>query len=141
MSTWLYQINQRFWPPERYRFEIWEGERWAWPAGKRSGAGAVPRQGDTIVFFYAPSGGADPGFYGWAVTLEWRPESSNELHFRPAAPSDQLKMRPWWNETASTLANEIRGRMKQRTLWLVEEELVPQLRDGIAQWMSGTQYC
>lgn len=33
MATWLYQINQKEWPPERYRVEIWEGERWRWPFG------------------------------------------------------------------------------------------------------------
>jgi hypothetical protein len=28
MGTWMYQINPKYWPPERYRLEIWEGERW-----------------------------------------------------------------------------------------------------------------
>jgi|GEM_PF-3554690 hypothetical protein len=26
MATWLYQINQQEWPPEKYRMDIWEGE-------------------------------------------------------------------------------------------------------------------
>jgi len=27
MSMWLYQINQQWWAPQRYRVEIWERER------------------------------------------------------------------------------------------------------------------
>jgi hypothetical protein len=90
-----------------------------------------------LVFFYAPSGGVDPGFYGWAVILEWYEVSSNQLYFRPTAPSDCLKMFPWWDGPAEKLANEIRGKMKQRTLWLVQPELAKQVRRGIAGWLAG----
>jgi len=137
MATWLYQINQQQWPPERYRLEIWEGERWRWPVGniRRGAEDADPRPGDTVVFFYAPTGGVDPGFYGWAVVLEWL-EQEKEIYFRPVSPSDWLKMDPWWDEEASSLANEIRGRMKQGTMWRVDDSLVPELRDGIAAWLQ-----
>jgi hypothetical protein len=48
---WLYQLSPNLWSPERYRLEIWEGERWNWPVGGRSGEGQVPKPGDTVVFF------------------------------------------------------------------------------------------
>ena len=135
MSTWLYQINQKMWSPERYRIEIWEGEKWVWPAGSKTSAGTSPEPGDTVVFFYSPSSGKDPGFYGWAVILEWLQEN-NSLYFRPVAPSDNLKMHPWWNDGARALADKIRGRMKQKTMWLIPEELIQPLRLGITSWLS-----
>ena len=74
MSMWLYQLSpKKTWNQKRYRTEIWEGERWAWGVGRKA-TKAEPEPGDTIVFFYAPSGGGgEPGFYGWAVITEWLP--------------------------------------------------------------------
>ena len=135
MATWLYQITEKRWSPERYRVEIWEGEKWAWGCGSTSSMGQSPAPGDTVVFFYAPTGGKDPGFYGWAVILEWLKED-NSLYFRPAAPSDNLKMHPWWNTDAQALADSIRGPMKQKTMWLVSAELVGPLRVGINSWLA-----
>jgi hypothetical protein len=135
MATWMYQLNQQNWPPSRYRLEIWEGERWVWPVGQRSVGGKSLNSGDTIVFFYAPSGGNDPGFYGWAVVLEWL-EDNSHLYFRAVAPSDHLKMHPWWDKNAQQLADKIRGKMKQRTLWLVPDELINELRNGITSWIG-----
>ena len=136
MSMWLYQLSPNIWSPERYRLEIWEGERWNWPVGGRAGEGQIPKPGDTVVFFYAPYGGTEPGFYGWAVVLEWYAPSSNQLYFRPTAPSDSLKMFPWWDDEAERIANDIRGKMKQRTLWIVQPELAAQVRRGIATWFA-----
>jgi hypothetical protein len=136
MSMWLYQLSTDLWGPERYRLEIWEGERWSWPVGVKATGGRVPTPGDTVVFFYAPSGGAEPGFYGWAIVLEWYPVSTSPLYFRPTAPSDFLKMVPWWNEEARKIADEIRGKMKQRTLWLVSPDLARAVRRGIADWLA-----
>jgi hypothetical protein len=135
MANWMYQLNQKNWPPSRYRLEIWEGERWVWPVGQRLVQGNKLIPGDTIVFFYAPSGGNDPGFYGWAVVLEWL-EDASHLYFRAVAPSDHLKMHPWWDENAQNLADRIRGKMKQRTLWHVEDELVAELREGVTSWVG-----
>src|SRR5437879_9545986 len=70
MSMWLYQMDQKKWPPNSYRLDIWENERWSWPVGRKASTGS-PRPGDTVVFFYAPTGGIEPGFYGWAVALDW----------------------------------------------------------------------
>lgn len=135
MATWLYQINQQLWRPERYRLEIWENERWFWPVGRTTGGGE-PTAGDSVVFFYAPSGGTDAGFYGWAVVLEWLDEQK-AFYFRPVSPSDRLKMCPWWDKQASNLADRIRGKVKQGTLWRVPEKLVTDLRRGINVWCGG----
>jgi hypothetical protein len=132
----MYQISQKLWPPRRFRLEIWEGERWQWPVGRKSSAGKSPQAGDIVVFFYPPTGGGDPGFYGWAVVQEWNVESSAPLYFRPVSPSDHLKMHPWWDQSARKLAERIRGKFKQGTLWLVPEELVPELRRGITAWVG-----
>jgi hypothetical protein len=136
MSAWLYQINQTLWSPERYRVEIWEGQDWAWPVGQKILKDHVPTIGDTLTFFYAPTGGSDPGFYGWAVILEWIAEGGY-LRFRAVAPSDHLKMHPWWDEKASHLADEIRGKVKQGTLWLMSESQAKHLRSHVGAWLSG----
>jgi hypothetical protein len=137
MTMWLYQMNQKLWEPQRYRVEIWEGERWSWSVGRTVGATKEPpRPGDTVVFFYAPAGGHDPGFYGWAVITEWLPEH-DEMYFRPVAPSDHLKMHPWGDEEADELANQIRGKVKRGNLWRVSENLSVSLRQGITRWVSG----
>jgi hypothetical protein len=94
------------------------------------------RPGDTVVFFYAPSGGDDPGFYGWAVILDV-PENSGEIYFRPIAPSDALKMCPWWDDTAKELANDVRGKVKQGTMFLVTPDLRNRIRLGIRSWLGG----
>src|SRR3989442_6666025 len=96
-----------------------------------------------LVTFYAETGGTDPGFYGWAVIQEWIEEPTKEapsqLRFRPVAPSDVLKMRPWWDKEADSLADAIRGEMKQRTLWLVPDEQAKQFRRGMMGWVAASR--
>lgn len=92
---------------------------------------------DTLVFFYAPTGGSDPGIYGWAV-LEKHEALSRTLYFIPAAPTDHLKMDPWWNEkTVKPLVDRIRGSVKQGTLFVVAEDATHQIREGIRLWLAG----
>jgi hypothetical protein len=136
MSMWLYQINQQWWGPQRYRVEIWEDERWSWPVGRKIGAEEQPQPGDTVVFFYAPSGGTDAGFYGWAVITEWLADQDT-LYFRPVAPSNHLKMYPWWDTEAHELAEKIRGKVKQGTLWRIPDDLSFQVRRGLTRWVGG----
>jgi hypothetical protein len=134
MSTWLYQISPSEWSPERYRFEIWEGERWRWLVGKiAKHKGDAPKAGDIVAFFYTPTGGTDPGFYGWAVVLDWYDPA---MTFRPAAPSDFLKMYPWGDAEALRLANKIRGNFKQGTMWRVSDDDVASPRAGIRGWLA-----
>jgi hypothetical protein len=81
------------------------------------------------------SGGPDPGFYGWAVITEWyERDQFTGMYFRPVAPSDYLKMNPWWDAEARKLADDIRGRVKQGTLWFVTSEYASRLRAGVHAW-------
>lgn len=134
MTMWLYQMDQQKWPPNSYRLDIWENERWSWPVG-RKGSGGSLRAGDRIVFFYARSGGIEPGFYGWAVVLDWH-EDERGMYFRPVAPSDHLKMHPWWDDAAKRIADEIRGKVKQGTLWQVPDDLARTISIGITRWLG-----
>ena len=135
MSCWLYQINQKQWDPNRFRIEIWENERWSWSVGRAIQAQDL-RPGDSVVFFYAPAGGTDPGFFGWAVVLHWY-QDDRTLYFRPASPTNHLKMHPWWNDEARKVADEARGKVKQGTLWPVADELWKRIRTGITTWIGG----
>lgn len=132
MSMWLYQISNDIWPPSRFRVEVWAGERWRWPINTVMG-NEMPAAGDRLVFYYAKTGAGEPGFYGWAVVLE---AYERELYFRPVPPTDQLKMYPWWNEEAAELADLIRGKMKQRTLWPVPPNLISRLSAGLIAWTA-----
>lgn len=133
---WLYQMSQVEWPPNRYRLDIRQGHRWVWPVKKSIPADAKPQPGDIVVLFYAKSGGAAAGFYGWAVILEWT-EKTREIYFEPIAPSDFLMMCPWWDNKASDLVDQICGSVKQGTLWHIPEHLQSEVRDGIRHWLSG----
>ncbi len=138
MSYWFYQINQGKWEPERFRIEIWENERWSWTVGKQAGEGE-PKPGDSVAFFYAEAEGFDPGFYGWAVVLEYHEayDGNKTLYFRPVAPTDHLKMDPWWDDEAKALAKEVREPVYMGTLWPAYEEHGRRIRSGITKWVGG----
>lgn len=137
MTMWLYQMDQRKWSPNSYRVDIWENERWSWPIGRKASTG-TPTPGDRIVFFYAPSGGIEPGFYGWAIVLELHKDGRG-LYFRPVRPSDHLKMHPWWDGTAKDVADKIRGRVKQGTLWQVPDGIARTISANITSWVHATK--
>jgi len=141
MAMWLYQLSQEEWTPSRYRLDIWEGERWRWRVGKISGS-ERPSVGDRVLFFFAKAGCDEPGFYGWAVILRWEEYGENDvrMYFCPVAPSDQLKMCPWWDGpdgSVQQLATEIRVPIPQGTLWRVPDHLIATIGVGIARWTSG----
>lgn len=139
MTMWLYQMDQKQWPPNSYRKDIWENERWSWSIGRKASR-VKPVPGDRVVFFYAPSRGHEPGFYGWAIVLDIH-DDERGMYFRPVSPSDHLKMHPWWDSTAKRLADEIRGKVKQGTLWKVPESLQSEITTGITNWLSsGAQF-
>jgi hypothetical protein len=109
MSTWLYQIRQTNWPTGNFRQEIWEGERWQWSYGSKRSKES-PELGDILIFFYAPSGGGDHGFFGWAV-VDRHDSNEKTVYFTPTAPTNHLKMDPWSDKVSAQIANDIRGRM------------------------------
>ncbi len=137
MSTWLYQLNAKDWTPETFRYEIWEGKPWHWGYGKKLSK-ALPQTGDTLVFFYAPTGckEIDRGFYGWAVLERLHPDNET-LYFLPAAPTNHLKMDPWWSDDAKRLVDAIRGKMTQATLFRIEDEELKTLRTALRHHLSG----
>lgn len=135
MSTWLYQLNAESWSPETFRYEIWEGERWHWGYGQKRGD-AMPDVGDTVVFFYSKGGCDDPGIYGWAVLERCNPDDKL-LYFIPVAPTDHLKMDPWWDEEAKRVTDGIRGNMPRATLYEVSPDWISPLRAGIRAWLGG----
>jgi len=137
MPMWLYQMDQAQWSPNSYRLDIWEDERWAWPVG-RIAVSERPTPGDRIVFFYAPRGGNEPGFYGWGVVLTWH-DDERGMYFRPVSPSDHLKMHPWWNDAAKAIADRVRGKVKQGTLWPVPDDIAQEIASGITEWLSGSK--
>jgi hypothetical protein len=136
MAMWLYQLSEKDWSANNYRLDVWEGERWEWRIGRMIGSESPPAPGDTVVFFYAPSGSSEPGFYGWAVILLWTIEDSPRFYFRPVAPSDQLKMYPWGDEEAIAIADKVRGTVKRGTLWPVPENLAVAIGRGINAWVG-----
>lgn len=137
MAMWLYQLSENSWSLNNYRLDIWEGERWEWEVGRITGADTEPKPGDTVAFFYAKAGCKEPGFYGWAVILLWTTEEKQRFYFRPVPPSDQLKMRPWWNDQAKEIADQVRGKVARGTLWPVSEDLAKVIGAGISSWVNG----
>jgi hypothetical protein len=132
---WLYQLNEELWSPGIFRYEVSETQRWSWSYGQKRGD-TIPTVGDTVVFFYSPRGGSDPGIYGWAI-VERCDTASKTLYFIPTAPTNWLKMDPWWDQEAKNICDEIRGAMKQATLFEIPEEAVPKIRRGIKKWLKG----
>lgn len=150
MRMWLYQLNQTKWPPELFRRDIWEGEPWHFRCGQIRGE-AAPKLGDVVVFFYAQTGGSDPGIYGWAVIDRIEKverdgdggrDLEDRLYFIPSAPTNHLKMDPWWNGEAKGITDEIRGGLTTASLFQageltdVPENTVRRIRAGIKKWLS-----
>lgn len=139
MSTWLYQLNETKWSRQIFRGDIWENRQWHWEVGAiREALGQRPQSGDVIIFFYAETRCEEPGIYGWAVVDRFDDYSEKEkkrLYFVPAAPTNHLKLDPWWDDDAKTITKEIRGEVPLATLFLVGQEHVQQIRRGIKRWL------
>ena len=136
MAMWLYQLTQAEWSVSNYRVDIWEGERWRWDVKKVVGTDKKPVAGDMICFYYAKAECPAPGFYAWAVILQWVEDGDvRRVYFRPVAPSDQLKMRPWWDDEARRIADAIRGPVPRGTLWAVSDDHAATVADGIRRWV------
>jgi len=56
--------------------------------------------------------------------------------FTPTAPTNHLKLDPWWDDECRSVTNEVRGVMKNgKTLFLVPKTHVPQINRGIKRWL------
>ena len=135
MTCWLYQMNAKLYSHERYRTEVWEGNpvtNWGIGQSKRKPKEVLP--GDIIILFFAKTGAIDPGIYGWGIITLFDKEV---IDFRPAAPSDYLKMNPLWDDEISDIINQIRGGMPEGTMWKVDYGILGQLRQKIAAHVFG----
>ena len=130
MAFWLYQMSAKEWSHGRYRAEVWEGNDTTWDTKKIAPAGSSPELGDVVVLFYAPTVSKDPGVYGWAIVL-WC--DGEEIRFRPASPSDHLKMNPLWDDRVGAIIDQIRGKVAQGTMWKIPIDLMGLLRQAITQ--------
>ena len=137
MTLWLYQMNAKLWPLERYRAEVWEGgdiQNWGVGKIRPSTPKGLPQPGDMMILFYVKAGKIDPGIYGWGIVLrcdEW------DINFRLATPSDYLKMNPLWDEDIDKTITEIRGNMPRATLYEDKSKSLDHLRKKIAQHVFG----
>ena len=137
MAKWLHQLTEKSWSLNNYCLDIWEGERWEWEVGRVTRAVTEPKPGGTVAFFYALAKCIEPGSYGWAVILLWTTEEKQRFYFRPVPPSDQLKMRPWWDDQAKQIADQVSGKVARGTLWPVPDDLTKVIRAGISSWVNG----
>jgi hypothetical protein len=138
MACWLYQINALTqYSQERYRSEVWEGNVVTnWTIGDALSKPKEMMPGDTIILFYVKASKIDPGIYGWGVIIAFDKESE-DLNFRPASPSDYLKMNPVPERSVIAIIDVIRGKMTQKTIFKVEPKELEQLRQKIAEHVYG----
>jgi hypothetical protein len=146
---WLYQLNQEKHPPGLFRRDIWEGQHWHFSRGqiRKSVEGAEPpKLGEVVVFLYSEASGSEPGIYGWAVIDRIDEEDpdglKDRLHFIPAAPTNHLKMDPWWDDHVKEIAKRIKEPMHMATLFEfgildITQNAPNEIRIGIKNWLKG----
>jgi hypothetical protein len=59
------------------------------------------------------------------------------INFRPASPSDYLKMNPIPENETTVIIDKIRAGMPQRTMFPVDENELKELRQKIAEHVYG----
>lgn len=122
-------MSTDYYSHERYRTEVWEGTtvtNWTIGESKRRPTGVQP--GEIVILFFARTGAQDPGIYGWGIITFFDGEVIN---FRPASPSDYLKMNPMWDKEVSDIVKEIRGGMPQGTMYEITNGQLGELRKKI----------
>lgn len=119
----------------RYRTEVWEGNPVTnWYIGESTRRPTAVQPGDIVILFFAKTGADEPGIYGWGIITLF---DGDVIDFRPASPSDYLKMNPLWDDKIDKIVNQIRGGMPQGTMWEVDERALKQLRQEIAEHVYG----
>lgn len=135
MACWLYQMRTEKFSHERYRTEVWEGNPVTnWGIGESTRKPKDIQFGDTIILFYARTGAEEPGIYGWGIITLFDKEV---IDFRPASPSDYLKMNPLPEKEVIEIIDKIRGRMPEMTMFPVSKEELKHLRQKIAEHVCG----
>src|SRR5687768_15527340 len=136
LTSWLYQMSARDWPPERYREEVWERQITQWPTGRVAGR-SKPREGDLIVTWYAKTGSEDPGLYGWGVIVRFVTEF-DQIRWQPVFPSDFLKLTPIYDEAIGRVITGIRGRVSQGTMWSLNRGQLSDIRSRVQGHIAGS---
>jgi hypothetical protein len=135
MACWLYQMRADQYSHERYRTEVWEGNtvtNWSIGESKRKPKEVQP--GDTVILFFAKTGADEPGIYGWGIITLFDKEV---IDFRPAPPSDYLKMNPLPEQEIIKIIDKIRGGMPEGTMFPVGAEELKHIRQKIAKHVYG----
>ena len=131
MAYWLYQMRADRYSPERYRTEVWEGNPVTnWSVGESKRKPKEVLSGDTVILFFARTGADEPGIYGWGIITLFDKEG---IDFRPAPPSDYLKMNPVPEKEVIRIIDKIRGGMPEGTMFPVDNEELKHLRQKITE--------
>lgn len=136
MKTWLYQLNSKLWATNLFRCAIWQGRQWQWNRKKARPNNAIPDPGDVLVFFYTQESD-EPGIYGWGIIDRCEAFGDETmLNFTPTAPTNHLKVDPWWDNECKRIVDEIRANQAAfATVFEIPDALVPQIRLGIKRWL------
>jgi hypothetical protein len=129
-------MNAKLYSHGRYRTEVWEGNlvtNWSIGQSKRKPKEVLP--GDMVILFFSKTAADEPGIYGWGIITLFDKEV---IDFRPAPPSDYLKMNPVPEKEVSEIIAKIRGHMAEMTMFKVDNEALEHLRQKIAEHVSGT---
>jgi hypothetical protein len=76
----------------------------------------------------SPSGNCRVG-----VVLQYR-EAGQEVAWRACAPTDALKMSPVFDADLNDVITQIRGRMRQGTMWPMAPDQADYITDRIRTW-------
>ena len=136
MKTWLYQLNSDKWATNLFRCAIWEGRQWQWNQNEIRPTTGIPAPGDVLLFFYT-KGSDEPGIYGWGIIDRCEKfDNKTMLNYTPTAPTNHLKVDPWWDDECEGITTEIRANQAAfATVFEIPETLVPKIRRGIKRWL------
>lgn len=131
--VWVYQLSSAEWDQESYRSSVAQGERVAWPIGRKQTA-REPAPGERIVCWWAKTGAPEFGVIGWGV-IDGESYGAG-LRWHPQPPSDRWAMSPLTSPQLEAAIDSVRGRMRQATLFVAEEDKAVELVAAIraANW-------
>ena len=133
-DMWLYQMSETQWPAGQFRATVWEGSTVSWPTGNVRSSDR-PEPGDRLLCWYARTGASLPGVVGWGVVLGYSPERT-EILWRPAPPTDALKMHPLFDDEIVDRVEGVRGRFRQATMWQMSRADASWFCDRVSGWFG-----
>jgi len=126
--VWVYQLSSKEWNQDLYRLGVLEGERVAWPVGKKQSE-LEPEPGERIVCWWAKTGAPEFGVVGWGV-IEGSTYGEG-IRWRPRSPSDRWSMSPLRSPEIEAAVDKVRGKMRQATLFAAQGEDAVRLLEAI----------